>query len=190
MSQTKQCPYCGSDIPVLATRCKYCREWLPKDEKEKTKEVPTKEVPTKEAESVEIPEPQTPECPQDERLREEVARRLTQENGFLKAVDYYSRQTGVSEGAARKYVDSLNGIIRSWWPKGDIRFSCPHCNAIIRLGETFCQKCGESVEVTLPKEKKPEVKDRTGVKAKQSRGSIVVIVIAFFIIKFIVRYCD
>lgn len=164
MEETKTCPFCGSEIPSLATRCKYCREWLHQDtdglvldhKSEATGQI------------------------EEELLRQQVAKVLAEEKNFLKAVELYSQRAGVSTSEARKYVDTLNGILRSWWPKGGIHFSCPHCNASIGLAETRCPECGQHVQVTLPKEKKPEVKDRSGIKAKQAIPWISVL--AFFLI--------
>lgn len=36
-SETKKCPYCGSDIPVNVKKCKHCGEWLAIQEKDKPK---------------------------------------------------------------------------------------------------------------------------------------------------------
>lgn len=33
--ETKTCPYCGEEIPVAATKCKYCGEWLNEEEQDK-----------------------------------------------------------------------------------------------------------------------------------------------------------
>lgn len=30
--ETKTCPYCGEEIPIAATKCKYCGEWLNEEE--------------------------------------------------------------------------------------------------------------------------------------------------------------
>ena len=40
--ETKKCPYCGGEILAVATKCKHCRKWLPKDEE--PKEAPHEEV--------------------------------------------------------------------------------------------------------------------------------------------------
>ena len=37
MSDTKTCPYCGSEIPINVQKCKYCGEWLVLQEKDKPK---------------------------------------------------------------------------------------------------------------------------------------------------------
>ena len=52
--ETKKCPYCGGEILAVATKCKHCRKWLPKDEE-------PKETPHEEAQPEQAPvEPEAP----------------------------------------------------------------------------------------------------------------------------------
>jgi hypothetical protein len=69
--ETKKCPYCGGEILAVATKCKHCRKWLPKDEE--PKETPHEEAQPEQApvepeaalqsEIQELPKPEPQESP-------------------------------------------------------------------------------------------------------------------------------
>ena len=74
--ETKKCPYCGGEILSVATKCKHCRKWLPKDEE--SKETPHEGVQPEqtlvEPETTTQPEPQeSPTLMPSETVQEEAS---------------------------------------------------------------------------------------------------------------------
>ena len=60
--ETKKCPYCGGEILAVATKCKHCRKWLPKDEE-------PKETPHEEAQPEQAPvEPEAAPQPEAQEM--------------------------------------------------------------------------------------------------------------------------
>ena len=64
--ETKKCPHCGGEILAVATKCKHCRKWLPKDEE--PKESPREEAQPEQTpiEPEVRPQPETQELPKPE----------------------------------------------------------------------------------------------------------------------------
>ena len=87
--ETKKCPYCGEEILAVATKCKHCRKWLPKDEE--PKEAPHEEVQPEQtpvepevtplSETQELPKPEPQESPtvtSSENVQEEAPTETSQ----------------------------------------------------------------------------------------------------------------
>ena len=81
--ETKKCPYCGGEILAVATKCKHCRKWLPKDEEPKgtpreeaqPEQTPVEPETTTQPETQELPKPKPQESPTvtpSETLQEET----------------------------------------------------------------------------------------------------------------------
>lgn len=87
-------------------------------------------------------------------LRNAVARILVEDKDYLAAVRYYSSTMNCGEGEARRYVDKLNGILRTWTADGDLSFTCPHCGAALHIGQTRCEVCGSIVSADAPTKRK------------------------------------
>lgn len=96
---TKQCPYCGETIKAIAQKCKFCGEWLNKDEK--------KEQDTNEA-------PNTKQCPVCGEEILTIAKKCKHCGEILDSF-YYKRQENSNYNFIAHRISSMQKVSNILW---------------------------------------------------------------------------